>query len=36
MEWRDKYGEKAAKVVRETVDRNMEDYLYMKQFAMKI
>jgi hypothetical protein len=35
-EWRDKYGEKAAKVIRETVDKNMEDYLYMKQFATKV
>lgn len=35
-EWRDGYGEEAAKVIRETVDKNMEDYLYMKQFAIKV
>ncbi len=35
-EWRDKYGEEAAKVIRETVDKNMEYYLYMKQFAIKV
>lgn len=35
-DWREKYGEKAAKVIRDTVDQNMEDYLYMKQFAIKI
>jgi len=32
-EWKEKYGEEAAKVIRETVDKNMEDYLYMKQFC---
>jgi hypothetical protein len=35
-DWREKYGENAAKVIRDTVDQNMEDYLYMKQFAIKI
>jgi hypothetical protein len=35
-EWKEKYGEEAAKVIRETVDRNMEHYRYMKQFAIKI
>lgn len=34
-EWKEKYGEEAASVIRETVDKNMEDYLYMKQFALK-
>jgi len=34
-EWRDKYGEKAAKVIRDTVDKNMDDYLYLKRFALK-
>ena len=35
-EWTEKYGEEAAKVIKETVDKNMEDYLYMKQFAIKV
>lgn len=35
-EWAEKYGAKAAKMIRETVDNNMADYLYMKQFALKV
>ena len=35
-EWKEKYGEDAARVIRQTVDENMEDYLYMKQFAIKV
>ena len=35
-EWREKFGAKGAKVIRETVDVCMEDYLYMKQFALKL
>ncbi|KAI1910053.1 hypothetical protein LOZ12_004726 [Ophidiomyces ophidiicola] len=35
-EWREKYGEKGAKIIRSAVDRSMADYLYMKQFAMKV
>ncbi|KAL8706636.1 MAG: hypothetical protein Q9201_000333 [Fulgogasparrea decipioides] len=34
-EWVEKYGEKGAKIIRETVDVNMEDYEYLKQFAIK-
>jgi len=34
-EWLAKYGEQAAKVIRETVDKNMDDYLYMRQFVIK-
>jgi len=34
-EWKEKYGEEAAKMIRETVDQNMEDFLYLKQFALK-
>lgn len=34
-EWKEKYGAKAAKVIRETVDKNMADFKYMKQFALK-
>jgi hypothetical protein len=36
VEWKEKYGEEAAKVIRETVDENMEHYHYVKQFAIKI
>ncbi|PGH12028.1 hypothetical protein AJ79_04537 [Helicocarpus griseus UAMH5409] len=35
QEWREKYGEKGAKIIRSAVDRNMADYRYMKKFAMK-
>lgn len=35
-EWREKYGEKAAALIRQTVDANMPDYLYMKQFALRV
>lgn len=35
-EWREKYGEEGAKVIRETVDANVKDYEYLKQFALKI
>ncbi|KAJ9606005.1 hypothetical protein H2200_009854 [Cladophialophora chaetospira] len=34
-EWKEKYGEKAASVIRKTVDQNMPDFLYLKQFALK-
>jgi hypothetical protein len=34
-EWAEKYGEEAAKTIRETVDRNMDDYNYMRQFVLK-
>jgi len=35
-EWREKYGEEGAKVIRETVDTNIPDYEYLKSFAIKI
>lgn len=35
-EWVEKYGEKGAKVIRETVNANVKDYEYLKQFAIKI
>ncbi|KAL8783426.1 MAG: hypothetical protein Q9213_004626 [Squamulea squamosa] len=35
-EWVEKYGEKGAKVIRETVDANIEDYEYLKQFAVQV
>lgn len=35
-DWRKKYGPEAAAMIRQTVDANMGDYLYMKQFAVKV
>lgn len=35
-EWTQRFGEKGARIIRETVDRNMADYLYLKQFALKV
>ena len=35
-EWTVKFGEEGAKVVRETVDANIEDYEYLKQYALKV
>ncbi|KAJ5901554.1 hypothetical protein N7495_002082 [Penicillium taxi] len=35
-EWLEKYGPKGAGLIREAVDRNMADYLYLKQFAVKV
>ncbi|KAL8675501.1 MAG: hypothetical protein Q9168_000013 [Polycauliona sp. 1 TL-2023] len=35
-EWTERFGEKGAKVIRETVDKNVEDYEYLKAFAIKI
>jgi len=35
-EWKEKYGEEGAKVIRKTVDENMEHYLYLKQFALRV
>ncbi|KAI4143029.1 MAG: hypothetical protein L6R39_004736 [Caloplaca ligustica] len=34
-EWVEKYGKKGAKIIRETVDANVKDYEYLKQFAIK-
>ena len=36
MEWTDKYGEEAAKIIRQTVDENVADYEYLKSFAVKV
>jgi hypothetical protein len=35
-EWRAKYGEEAAAMIRKTVVQNMPDYLYLKHFAMRV
>ncbi|KAI9810771.1 MAG: hypothetical protein M1827_006109 [Pycnora praestabilis] len=34
-EWREKFGDKGAKIIRETIDANIADYEYLKQFALK-
>lgn len=34
-EWTEKFGAKGAKIIRETVDANIQDYEYLKQFALK-
>lgn len=36
VEWVEKFGEDAARVIRQTVDANVADYQYLKQFAMKV
>ncbi|USP74743.1 hypothetical protein yc1106_02017 [Curvularia clavata] len=35
-EWKEKYGEEGAKVIRDTVAENVETYEYLKQFAIKL
>ncbi|KAK0673936.1 P-loop containing nucleoside triphosphate hydrolase protein [Cercophora samala] len=35
-QWREKYGEEGQKLIRETVDANVADYEYLKQFAVKV
>lgn len=35
-EWRKKYGDEAAQVIRKTVDDNTADYEYLKSFAIKV
>lgn len=35
-EWVDKFGEDGARVIKETVENNVADYEYLKQFAMKV
>ena len=34
-EWKEKYGEKAANVIKDTVAANVADYEHMKQYAIK-
>jgi thiaminase len=34
--WVEKYGEEAAKVIKKTVDENVEHYEHLKQFAIKV
>lgn len=35
-EWTQKFGVEAAKVIRQTVNDNIEHYEYLKQFKLKI
>jgi len=35
-EWVEKFGVKGAKVIRAAVDANIEDYEYLRQFALKV
>lgn len=35
-EWTKKYGPEAAARIRQAVDANMDDYLYLKQFTVKV
>lgn len=35
-EWTEKFGAQDAKVIRNTVDANLEHYEYLKQFALKV
>ena len=35
-EWVEKFGEKGARVIRDTVAQNVEDYEYLKQFAIRV
>ncbi|KAI9653977.1 MAG: helicase [Bathelium mastoideum] len=36
QEWKARYGDNGARVIRETVDQNVADYEYLKQFALKV
>lgn len=35
-EWKEKFGEEAARMIRETVERNLADYEYLKGFALRV
>jgi hypothetical protein len=35
-EWREKYGEEGARIIRECVNTNIADYEYLKSFAIKV
>ncbi|EEY20650.1 conserved hypothetical protein [Verticillium alfalfae VaMs.102] len=35
-EWNEKYGEKGAKLIRQTVEDNLADYEYLKKFALSV
>lgn len=35
-EWTEKYGKEGADVIKKTVEANVADYEYLKQFAIKV
>lgn len=35
-EWTEKYGAEGAQIIADTVMANVEDYEYLKQFALKV
>lgn len=35
-QWKEKYGEEGQRLIRETVDANVAEYEYLKQFAVKV
>jgi hypothetical protein len=35
-EWSEKYGPEAAQMMVQTVEENVADYEYLKQFALKV
>ena len=35
VEWTERYGKEAAALIQKNVEDNMDDYLYLKQFAIK-
>jgi hypothetical protein len=36
LEWTKQYGEKEAIIMMQTVEENVADYEYLKQFALKV
>lgn len=34
-QWTERYGKEAAALIEKNVEDNMDDYLYLKQFAIK-
>jgi hypothetical protein len=36
QEWREKYGDEGARVIRQCVQANLADYEYLKGFAIKV
>ena len=36
QDWAQRFGEHGARVIRETVNSHLEDYEYLKGFALKI
>jgi len=36
QEWREKYGDSGARIIRECVNANLQDYEYLKSFAITV